>query len=287
MKHTPESFILFSGKKDEEKNDKRFKYLSEQLIGDGKKVFIFNKNTPDILGESIKATDIKDNVKESFVVLLSFFLTPDEKKEIFAALPDKSRIFGGKLSAEETELCENRGHIYTDLLENDEFCRENAVPTAEGALAVAITETSFTLRGKKVLILGYGRVAKETAAVFRGIGINIVCAVRRKELFVEIKDNGYGAVLITDDSIYDENGNYSFTDFHIIINTVPPPGRITEKHSSAFCPDVLFIDLAPCHTVDMLKASGVKAVNAPSLPGRISPQSGAEYIYNAVKKAVT
>ena len=283
MKHTPETFILFSGKKDAEKNDNRFKYLSEQLIGDGKKVFIFNKNSPDILGEAITRKNIAEITKNSFAVILSFFLTPDEKVEILSALPDKSSVFGGTISDEETALCAKKSHVYKDLLNDELFCRENAIPTAEAALSTAINETPFTLRGKNALIIGYGRVAKETAFVFRAIGMNTVCAVRRKELFNEIKEKGHGSLLIDNGNIFDVTGKYSLKDFHIAINTVPPPGIITKKHAADFCPDVLFIDLAPCETVNMLTSLGLKAVNAPSLPGRISPQSGAEYIYNAVE----
>lgn len=282
MKNTPYTFILYSGKKDDEKNDKRFKYLSELLIGEGKQVFIFNKNTADILGEEIKASDIKKISEIPFCVILSFFLTADEKKEIFEALPPKALIFGGKLSTEEKTICESNGHIYTDLLEDDEFSKENAIPTAEGALAVAITEAPFTLRGKNVLILGYGRVAKETSSVFYGIGMNIFCAVRKKEVFPEIEEKGYVPFLISEDGIFDPDGKFSLRDIHIIINTVPPPGRLTKELITLFCPNVLFIDLAPCSTCDLLRGSGFHAVNAPSLPGRMSPKSGAEYIYNAV-----
>jgi len=280
MTQTPTSFILFSGKKDAEKDDKRYRYLSELLIEDGKRVFVFNKNDPCIMGEEINCENLKER-EESLIAILSFFLTPEEKQEILSSLPRSSVIFGGKLSPEEKKLCKDKGHIFNDLLNDDVFCKDNAIPTAEAALAIAINETPFALRDKSVLILGFGRVAKETARIFRAVGMKTVCAVRRSELFDEIKEKGCGTALITDEGISAEK--FSLGDFKVIINTVPPPGRITEKHASFFCPDALFIDLAPCDTVDMLKACGIKAVNAPSLPGKTAPQSGAEYIYNAVK----
>lgn len=39
----------------------------------------------------------------------------------------------------------------------------NAVPTAEGAVQVAMEELPFTLHSARVLILGFGRVGKLTA----------------------------------------------------------------------------------------------------------------------------
>ena len=37
----------------------------------------------------------------------------------------------------------------------------NAVPTAEGAIEIAIAETPFTIHGSKSLVLGYGKIGKK------------------------------------------------------------------------------------------------------------------------------
>ena len=50
-----------------------------------------------------------------------------------------------------------------DYYKNEELLIENAIPTAEGALAIAMEELPITIFGSKVLVTGYGRVAKTAA----------------------------------------------------------------------------------------------------------------------------
>ena len=52
-----------------------------------------------------------------------------------------------------------------------------ALPTAEGAVQVAMEELPFTLHSARVLILGFGRVGKLTAHRMGALGAKVtVCA---------------------------------------------------------------------------------------------------------------
>ena len=55
----------------------------------------------------------------------------------------------------------------TDYLRREELCLANAVPTAEGAIRIAMEETARTLHGASALVVGYGRIGMALAA---GVG---------------------------------------------------------------------------------------------------------------------
>ena len=51
--------------------------------------------------------------------------------------------------------------IRDSYYDREDVCVENAIPTAEGAAAVAISELPVTLHGSNVAVLGFGRVARQ------------------------------------------------------------------------------------------------------------------------------
>ena len=66
-----------------------------------------------------------------------------------------------------------------DYYKNEELLIENAIPTAEGALAIAMEELPITIFGSKVLVTGYGRVAKTAAKTFSALGASVTVAARK------------------------------------------------------------------------------------------------------------
>ncbi len=78
-----------------------------------------------------------------------------------------------------------RGLRLLDYYAREECMVANAVPTAEGAVQVAMEELPFTLHSARVLILGFGRVGKLTAHRMGALGAKVtVCAqgIRRSGL---------------------------------------------------------------------------------------------------------
>lgn len=50
----------------------------------------------------------------------------------------------------------------------------NAIPTAEGAIQIAMEEMPVTIHGSKALVLGFGRVGKTLAKMLDGIGAKLL-----------------------------------------------------------------------------------------------------------------
>lgn len=57
----------------------------------------------------------------------------------------------------------------------------NAVPSAEGALAVGINATPIQMLGQKVLILGFGRIASQLALYLTAMGCEVTVVARSRE----------------------------------------------------------------------------------------------------------
>ncbi len=147
-----------------------------------------------------------------------------------------SIIVGGKMPPELCERIKSRKLFCADYFGREELIIENCVPTAEGALSIAMENTARTIAGSKVLILGFGRVAKATARVFSALGAKVhVCARKGRDL-VYAKTLGYSPVPIA--NLCDSLG-----DFDIVINTVPAV-LLGEKELEKVSSDTLIIDLA-------------------------------------------
>ena len=87
-----------------------------------------------------------------------------------------------------------------------------------------------------MLILGFGRVAKEVANKFHGLSANVTCAARKTSDLAWIKAIGYKEVNINE--LGDDLKTYD-----IIINTVPH--MIIDKEEMQYMnKNVLLIDLA-------------------------------------------
>ena len=66
---------------------------------------------------------------------------------------------------------ESRGLAAADYLRREELCLANAVPSAEGAIQIAMEETARTLHGTAALVIGYGRIGMALAPRLRGLGM--------------------------------------------------------------------------------------------------------------------
>lgn len=154
-----------------------------------------------------------------------------------------------------------------DYFKNEQLNIQNAILTVEGAIALAINETNFSLYGSKCLVTGYGRIAKILSKRLASMGAKVTVVARNPTDLNWAEVNGYNVSKIDDIS---KNHN---TD--IIFNTVP--ARIlNEETISKLNKDCLIIELASepygtdfaaCNTYK------IRYINAASLPGKVAPKS--------------
>lgn len=166
-----------------------------------------------------------------------------------------------------------------DLLALPEMAFWNAVPTAEGAILLALQERHAVLLGSRCLVIGYGRIGKVLADRLLGWHAPVTVAARRPE------DRALAAVLgCASCSCGQEALLAAAAAADIIFNTVPMP-LLNEEILSQISPGCVIIDLASRpFGVDYpaAKRLGVKAICAQSLPGKVAPVSAAYYLRMAL-----
>ena len=116
-------------------------------------------------------------------VLLPMPVTSEDKKIPLALLADAVKaggmILGGRISeTAKMQLVRNNATI-ADYAAREEFAIRNAIPTAEAAVQIALTELPVTLHGCRCLILGAGRVGRALQIVLRGMGADVTVSARR------------------------------------------------------------------------------------------------------------
>ncbi|MBP1560631.1 MAG: dipicolinate synthase subunit DpsA [Oscillospiraceae bacterium] len=208
--------------------------------------------------------------------------TPLLLEDVAAAVKQGGTVFGGLLSPEVRQLFDKKGISTEDYSKREEFAVLNAVATAEGAIQAAMEELAVTLSGRKILILGAGRIAKVLIKQLSGFGTEITVAARKFSDLAWAEIYGCGAVHINE--IDDLLGR-----FDIIFNTVPAV-ILDENRLKKLGGDCLVIDLASKPGgVDFDTASclGIRTMWLLSLPGKTAPVTSGEIIAETVKNILS
>ena len=162
-----------------------------------------------------------------------------------------------------------------DYCATDEYAIKNAIPTAEGAIALAINKTDFTLFRSNVMVIGYGRTGKILCDRLKGLGCNVTAAARRNEVLALAEAYGINTLNTGELPKY-SNG------FDIIFNTADAP-LLENCETSAF-----IIDLSTTGCIDETKvASGnYNYLKAPSLPGKTAPITAGKILAETVAELI-
>lgn len=283
------NFLIIGG-------DKRISCLASKLLRDGNSVYTFANRIED-------ATEIdkKENIKKYKydIVISSMPLSKDninvytplsDKKVSLEELYDISKgkiLIAGKIPKDfmKVELINenetaNKVKCY-DILQDEATTILNTIPTAEGAIQIAMQETDYTLSGKKALVIGFGRVGKTLANMLNKFGMEVYCEARKDVDLAWIKAYGYKPVPL-------EKMKNNLCKIDIIFNTVPT--MILDKSTLILLnKKTLIIDLASAPGgVDYETAEklGIKAILASALPGKVAPATCAEYLQEFVYKVI-
>ena len=105
------------------------------------------------------------------------------------------------------------GLVLVEMAEIDEIAVLNSIPTAEGAIQVAMENTEITIHGSRCLVLGLGRCGTTLARKLVALGANVTVSSR------SAADLARAAALNCEPLPLAEL--HSKTDFQIIFNTIP------------------------------------------------------------------
>ena len=191
-----------------------------------------------------------------------------------------SVVFAGKVFPELEKLCAENGYTLYDYLAREELAVLNAELTAEGAVSLAISETSRALLGSKAAVLGFGRIAKLCARYLAALGAVVTVCARKKRDLAWAAALGYGNADINDEA--ELRGVLAEAD--IVMNTVPAK-IITPERAAAIKKDALLIELASVPCTD--GEPPFRIISAGGLPGKTAPVSAGEIIADTIVNILT
>lgn len=104
-------------------------------------------------------------------------------RQVFDALAPGQLVLAGMADPGLKALAQEHGVCLLDYFTREELAVANAVPTAEGAIQIAMEQLPITLHGAQVLVLGFGRIGQATALRLAALGAEVtVAAVAGKPL---------------------------------------------------------------------------------------------------------
>jgi len=193
--------------------------------------------------------------------------------ELAEQLPKHAVIYTGMARPYLKQLCEDHKLKLVELFERDDVAIYNSVPTAEGALKMAIENTDFTIHNSSSIVLGFGRTGFTMARALQALGSKVKVGVRRSEHYARAFEMGLEPFYIND-------FQHHVSKIDLIFNTIPTM-IVTAQIIAKMPMHAVIIDLAskPGGTdFRFAEKQGIKALLAPGLPGIVAPLTAGRII---------
>ena len=211
-----------------------------------------------------------------------FHNAPVYVEDLFRLIKPHQRFLAGVIKPELLHLASKYNIHVIDMLKREELLIRNAIPTAEGAIKIAIEETDITLHGNHMMVIGYGRIGKILSGMLRGLGAGVTAVVNDDEAAALAEASGHTVVFFPD-----MENNLKYVD--VIFNTVPEI-LLDKNNMRHIRKNTLIIDLAsPPYGVDVNDSRdfGLKVLYTNSLPGKIAPVTTASYILGTINSILS
>ena len=277
--------------------DKRISILAKELSKEGNNVYTFANEVENIT-EIERIEDIK---KYQYDIVISSMPLSRDNKNIYSPLSKKTislkklkeisegkKLIAGKIPEDFENNNENIDKNIQlkeikcyDILKDEATTILNTIPTAEGAIQIAMEETDYTITDMKVLVIGFGRVGKTLANMLKKLGLDVYCEARKETDLAWIKAYGYTPIPL-------EKMKNNLCKMDIIFNTVPH--QILDKSTLILINrNTLIIDLASFPggvDYEVAEKLGIKAILASALPGKVAPNTASMYLKDFIYRVI-
>lgn len=268
--------------------DMRQKHLYQRMVNNGFHVTPYD--VPDVAGiENLPKSEFFDNFIKSgdiFILPVPFSrdkITINSKSsdiiidELLSYIKSDSIIIGGCFSEGFNSKCNEKNIKTYDFMDNNSFELLNSIATAEGAISEAIIKSPLNIHMSDCLVLGFGKCGSAIAKRLSALGANVTVCARNKVQQMQAFESGHKYIG------FDTLGEH-IDSFHFIFNSVPSM-VLTKDVLKNLKDDAIIIDIAskPGGT-DFKECEnlGIAAYLCLSLPGKYSPKSSADIIYNCI-----
>jgi len=202
-------------------------------------------------------------------------------EEHIASLPKHCKVYTGMAKPYLRQLCAKHGIALVELFDRDDVAIYNSIPTAEGAVMMAIQNTDITIHGSVCMVLGLGRTGFTLARTLQGLGARVKVGVRREEHFARATEMGFEPVYIKDLA-------GSTANIDLLFNTIPTM-IVTAQMIAGLPSRAVIIDLAskPGGTdFRFAEKRGIKAMLAPGLPGIVAPKTAGRIMADCLSRLI-
>lgn len=203
-------------------------------------------------------------------------------RSILNAMHAGQRLLCGKGDETLKKEAADRGILLTDYYEDEALTVMNAIPTAEGALSIALNALPVTIHDAAITVFGFGRVARIVAKTMKALEAHVTVCARKQADFAWMHAAGYRPIPMM-------LRNAAVADADLVINTVPAL-LLDKKTLSHMKKGSVLIDLASKPGgVDRKAAEelGIRVIWALSLPGKTAPETAGCYLAETVARLLS
>ncbi|MFY9140990.1 MAG: dipicolinate synthase subunit DpsA [Thermacetogeniaceae bacterium] len=221
-------------------------------------------------------TDLEGNIK-TMDPDITLRLSP----EIAATIPEGVILVIGFARDFVKEWASKYKWKMIEIAEMDLVAILNSIPSAEGAIQMAMEKLPITIHGSNSFVLGFGRLGKTLARMLHGIGARTTVVARKRPALARVLEMGYRPLHLSELHQFIHEAD-------VIFNTIPAL-VLDHKLLSLMNKNTLIIDLAssPGGTdFTAAKRMGIQAILAPSLPGLVAPKSGGKILAQVIPQLI-
>lgn len=270
--------------------DLRQIYIANHLCESGYSVVVYGTVQSKLLKSICVATSLSHALNICNVIVCptpfsknnTHLFTENEEISISNTLLEQTLnqdhfVVGGDFPNEFTNYCKFHQIEFYDFLKDDSIAIENAVATAEGAIAMAIQSSLINLSKSRCLVLGFGRCGKILAHKLSGFQTKLTISTRNSSSLSYGHSLGYDVIQLSE-------LKYNLPQFDYIFNTIPSvilPKELLAKIS----PETTIIDIASAPgglDYGYVKKHHLNAHLCLGIPGKISPKTTGIILSNAL-----
>lgn len=186
-------------------------------------------------------------------------------------------LFGGGITPAIRTKLNQRNISFTDYLEDPLFVWNNAYLTAEGLIGKIIIDTDFSLRNKKILLIGFGRCGMNIAKLLEAFHCELI-------IYDHTPGNSARASSFSYKTILSSDFNDFLPDCDLIINTVPTK-VLSDFHYEMIKKGCFLYEIAsfPYGLDQGLAAENdLSFYTCPGIPGKYASKSAGEIIAKTI-----
>lgn len=275
--------------------DDRELVLIPELVRQGAQVSVTGFLPCNELVHTRRAVDVKEAVAGVQVVILPMPGTDDRgviravystrelvlSEEVVRNLVPDTLILIGTAKPFLREWARRYRLRLREIAEEDEVAILNSIPTAEGAIQMAMEQLPVTIHRSQAYVLGFGRIGQTLARMLQSLGAFTTVVARSHAALARAYEQGHQVLPFQDLSHY-------IGQAQVVFNTVPAL-VLTREVLAAAASDVLIIDLASVPGGTDFKAAenmNLKAILAPGLPGKVAPRTAGEILARVIPRLI-